>query len=976
MSNRIKYWIANALRRDQRSSRNGRPCRARLGMEHLEDRLAPAVFNVNSLADVLNPGPGVVTLRSAINAANFTPGGNTINLTVPGTYRITLLSQSPSATNPSNDFDIVPWGGNLTIANTSGSFVAVDGGFNSRVFDINPDNFNVPFTVTFQGFVIQHGSASPSDGVAGSGGGIRSIGPASVVLDNMILTDNFATADGGGISMENLSNTPWTLTIKNKSFISNNFAGDAGGGVETDGQGQVFINGLSQITNNTCVNQGAGIWLDAIGPVSANLTLDSAIVANNVAFNGPTGGIGNAGNGSVSLNFCTVAMNYSGTTGGGFGDENMLGNLKVNSCLFTNNFAGTNGGAIQAGGDGTTTTISNSDITTNVAQGNQSEGTLGGGGIFFTGGTATVINTRISNNVAPNGGGIEDAATVLALTQDTLDNNHAVGTNGGDPAVAGPGGKGGGIDAPSGIVSVSVNNCLFLNNTAVNGINGDGGAIDQGTGLLTVTNSQFTGNVASHVGGGMFFNGTQLVISNTTLNQDQAVNGGGAILFAGSGTFASGSGSTLVNDTLFANSTLLDGGGLGLAPSLSGASGDVLILNDTINGNTAGRSGGGIANGSAGVIRIQNTLVSGNTAPTSPDLFTPVPLTDGGGNLLGTHSIPGLTSSTDKFGPPNLFPLNGTVNTGPTAGSTFIQQIVQTEFPMPNSLAIGNGVSTGAPATDAGGFPRPALFVTNVSIGAVEPPFIGQPSVTFVLGPDHQVYGRQLDAGGNPTGGYFLTAPGQFSAIAVARLEGTGFEVFGISLSDHQVYAETFDAAGNQNGFFLVQPGAVQAITVGNDASGLPLLFAVGLNNQVSVAQFDNAGNPMGSYSPIAGGAVRSITLGADASHNPELFAIGTDSQVYYAKFDAAGNPLTGLVLAHSGQVTQISVGADAAGDPELFAIMLSDSQVYSLKFDATGNPLSGYTLVGAGAVKQIAVGAYGNGSPELFAIMLSDSQV
>jgi hypothetical protein len=64
--------------------------RVRLSLETLEDRCVPAVFNVNSLADLLNPGPGIVTLRSAIQKADTTPGGNTINLTVPGTYQITL----------------------------------------------------------------------------------------------------------------------------------------------------------------------------------------------------------------------------------------------------------------------------------------------------------------------------------------------------------------------------------------------------------------------------------------------------------------------------------------------------------------------------------------------------------------------------------------------------------------------------------------------------------------------------------------------------------------------------------------------------------------------------------------------------------------------------------------------------------------------------------------------------------------------
>src|SRR5262249_37295923 len=96
---------------------------------------------------------------------------------------------------------------------------------------------------------------------------------------------------------------------------------------------------------------------------------------NNVAFNGPTGGIGNAGNGAVSINLCMVSQNSSGTTGGGFGDENMLGNLTVTNSQFFSNYAGTNGGGIQPRGDTTTTLISKAQIMGNVAEGNQKDGT-------------------------------------------------------------------------------------------------------------------------------------------------------------------------------------------------------------------------------------------------------------------------------------------------------------------------------------------------------------------------------------------------------------------------------------------------------------------------------------------------------------------------------------------------------------------------------------------------------------------------
>ncbi|HLJ93131.1 MAG TPA: CSLREA domain-containing protein, partial [Gemmataceae bacterium] len=123
----------------QYPTRVGKPrlLRRRLNFEFLEDRLAPAVFNVNSLADIFNPPAGLVTLRSAIQAANTTPGDNTINLTLPGTYKITIAGSGEDS-NATGDFDILgkAGGGNLTIQNTSNGKVVVDGNHLDRVFDI------------------------------------------------------------------------------------------------------------------------------------------------------------------------------------------------------------------------------------------------------------------------------------------------------------------------------------------------------------------------------------------------------------------------------------------------------------------------------------------------------------------------------------------------------------------------------------------------------------------------------------------------------------------------------------------------------------------------------------------------------------------------------------------------------------------------------------------------------------------------
>lgn len=399
-----RMWSKALASGRRKASVSDRP-RVRPRLECLEDRVVPAVIDVTTLSDGVGPG----TLRSAIQQANTNDANgdtnNTINLTVAGTYNIGQLGALSIFSNATNTQS----GLSLTIQNTSGGAIAISGNGLSRVFDINPNvttpaNNVVLGAVTINGVTIENGfttDAANPDGPNASGGGIRDQGPVDLTLNNDVITHNAASADGGGVSMENTASTKWALTLNNTT-ISNNQAGDAGGGIDTDGSGKVFVNN-SIITGNSSVNQGAGIWLDAIqdGTVfqSANLTVTGTLISSNsaLAANNVGGGVGNAGNGVVTITGSTLANNFSGGVGGGVGDENAQGTLTVVNSTFANNNAVGLGGGIEASGP--STIIDNSTITGNSSL-------APGGGLNVASAAFTLNNTIVAGNFSNSTAGM------------------------------------------------------------------------------------------------------------------------------------------------------------------------------------------------------------------------------------------------------------------------------------------------------------------------------------------------------------------------------------------------------------------------------------------------------------------------------------------------------------------------------------------------------------------------------------------
>jgi predicted outer membrane repeat protein len=666
----------------RRTSAGFKRRRTCLRCDELESRVVPSVFIVNTLTDP-SIGAGVnnangrigattlVSLRSAIEAANNTPGNNVIMLTRPGVYKIQQAGAGEDL-NQTGDFDILPnfpASGNakLTILNMSGGSVAVDGNHLDRVFDINPgvlaSSTGSTFTVVMTGFTIQNGAVSDPmnpDGANASGGGIRDQGNVNLTLTRMVVTNNRATADGAGIGMIDTptSGGSWVLTIKS-SIISNDHTGDAGGGIDTDGGGTVIISN-SVVSSSTDINQGGGIYIDVAigadpGTVGADMTMTRTLVTRNQALaasttdgqGGSGGGISNAGTGTMTIDRSVISNNFAAGSGGGFDDENGFGTLVVTDSTISNNSAVLDGGGIH---ESNVTTISNSTIDGNSAGG-------GGGGF--------------SNN--PNG-------------------------------VANP--TAGNAD---------FENTLFINNSAA----GDGGAIQTMGPVTTIHNTEIKDNTTGSTGGGVFANGTTLTVVASTIAENTASGGGGGIELQTTGTGADAS--TITDATIANNSAVnnsgANGGGIEASDVFTGA---VTLLNDTINGNFATNGGGVFWAGAKGSsFTVQNTIIAQNSATTAgTDVMNGAfQFTDSGNNLIGVNdATTGLTAGTTLSGvDPLLGPLQN--NGGPKVGAKASAITLETEKLLPGSPAIGAGNPNAAPPKDERGFP--SVVNGKANIGAV-----------------------------------------------------------------------------------------------------------------------------------------------------------------------------------------------------------------------------------------------------------------
>jgi hypothetical protein len=474
-------WIARARHRQRRpdSAHPGyRPL-----LEALEDRLAPAQFNV---------APGdVLGLVLAINSANTNGQSNTINLAAGSTY---------SLTTP-NNYWYGPNGlpavySNMTI-NGNGALIERVSSTPFRIFYV-AGGFDTlpPGQLTLQNLTLEGGRAKGGDGGAGDSGGGGGAGLGGAIFNQgtlnltaVTLTGNIARGGNGGVSNSTLITGGGGAGLGGDggngatSVGDANYGGGGGGSFATAGQP-----GLDSMGG------AGGEGVQGLEGGLAGGTATGSSLGGISAFGGNGGSDTSSGTGGGGGGFGTAASagsNGAGGGPGGLGSNNGDGGDGGSGVGSVFN-AGGGGGAFAGGGGG-----------------GFAGGGGGGGGIGGGGGGGGFLN--VGSGLGGNGGG------------------GGFGGGGGGrtyPATAGGiggfGGGGGGLSGAGG----------FAAGAAIAGGGGGGaglgGAIFNMFGVLQCVNVTFEGNLAqggsgqsgsnggNGLGGALFnLNGTVNLINDT-----------------------------------------------------------------------------------------------------------------------------------------------------------------------------------------------------------------------------------------------------------------------------------------------------------------------------------------------------------------------------------------------------------------------------------------------------------------------------
>lgn len=298
---------------------------------------------------------------------------------------------SPTINNCTFKWNTSEWGGGMCNVNNS-----------------NPTVTNCTFSSNYAmgGGGMYNSDSSPmltnctfSGNSAGRGGGVY-IKYESPIITNCRIVDNYAGNFGAGMYV--YAGSPM---VTNCIFSGNTARGNGGGISCWEGSAPKIQNCI--IENNS--GNGGGIYNN-----NSSMELTECIIRNNIA---PVGGSIAASGGGLALEVCNskirnciISNNLATGEGGAIFSYN--GNVIVQNCVIIDNQAHFDGGAITCYKD-------NISISNCLIAGNRADGTFGGGfggGIDSSRSTPTVMNCTLTGNSAVRGGAFYEfggSATII-----------------------------------------------------------------------------------------------------------------------------------------------------------------------------------------------------------------------------------------------------------------------------------------------------------------------------------------------------------------------------------------------------------------------------------------------------------------------------------------------------------------------------------------------------------------------------------
>jgi hypothetical protein len=350
-----------------------------LGIGLTSQPVDAATIPVTNLNDA-----GAGSLRQAIVDANGAAGTDTIIFQEGLTGTITLTMGQLAITDSVDIED-------------PGAVITVSGNNASRVFYIYSTAAEID--VSISGLTITAGSATIGAGIANLN--------ENLTLDGVTITNNTATADGGGLwasGNSELSSLVMDLTIRT-SMISGNTAGLSGGGISIGDTGGLLLIQNTVISGNTATN-GAGGGVFFYAPDN-NTTIEDSTISGNTS---QTGGGGIflyfADVGTHTIRQTTISGNTTGSGGGGAFFDSAFANPVVleNSTISGNTVTACDGGGVFFGYT-TASSVRHTTVASNSATGT-------GGGMVANIGAVTVDHTIVADNTV--GGVGDDLGTPLS----------------------------------------------------------------------------------------------------------------------------------------------------------------------------------------------------------------------------------------------------------------------------------------------------------------------------------------------------------------------------------------------------------------------------------------------------------------------------------------------------------------------------------------------------------------------------------